>query len=276
MRNPRSSVFRAHALAPLLAIAVAGFAGLFGSPAPVQAQDLPDSFGTVDPSPDFLFRAPRVSVGVRGGMFFHRADSDLYDFAEENLTVDRSDFRAGSLGLEAGVFVGPRLEVTFSLDGSSVTLDSEYRDWVEDDGSEDGLPIRQSTQLREGPAVSVGARWYVFERGESLGEFVWVPRAWNAFVGGGGGITGYDLELSGDFVSESDGVISTESFRSTGSDFFPYVSGGFEVGLSRRLALVVEGRYRWASEDLSGDFRDFAEPLDLTGSRLTAGLFFRN
>ena len=155
--------------------------------------------------------------------------------------------------VEAGAFVGPRLELTLSLDGSRVTLDSEYRDWVEDDGSEDGLPIRQSTQLREGPAMSLGARWYLFDRGESLGEFVWVPRKWNAFLGGGGGITGYDLVLSGDFVSEGDGVISTERFRSSGSDFFPYVSGGVEIGLSRRTALLLEGRYRWASENLSGD-----------------------
>jgi hypothetical protein len=124
--------------------------------------------------------------------------------------------------------------------------------------------------------VSLGARWYVLERGESLGEFVWLPRTWNAFVGGGAGITGYNLELSGDFVSEPDGAISTERFRSSGSDFFPYISGGVEVGLSRRIALVLEGRYRWASETLSGDFTDFVEPLDLSGHRLTAGLFFRH
>jgi hypothetical protein len=264
------------ALPPLAALALAGAALVFVGAHPLQAQDLPDTFGRVDPDPDFLFRSPRVSIGVRGGMFFHRADSDLYDFAEENLTVDRSDFRGGSFGIEAGVFVGPRVEVTFSIDGSSVSLDSEYRDWVEDDGSADGLPIRQTTSLREGPAVSLGARWYVLERGESLGEFVWLPSAWNAFVGGGAGITAYDLDLFGDFVSEGDGAISTERFESSGSDFFPFVSGGVEIGLTRRTALVVEGRYRWASEDLSNDFRDFAEPLDLSGHRLTAGLFFRH
>jgi len=275
MRNTRSAPRPSLALAPLAAFALAGAALLFAGGTPLRAQDLPPSFGQVDPDPDFLFRAPRVSVGVRGGMFFHRADSDLYDFAEENLTVDRSDFRGGSFGVEGGVFVGPRLEVTFSIDGSNVSLDSEYRDWVEDDGSAEGVPIRQTTELREGPAVSLGARWYVLERGESLGELVWLPRAWNAFVGGGAGITGYDLELSGDFVSEGDGAISTERFASSGSDFFPFVSGGLEVGLSRRTALVVEGRYRWASENLSPDFQGFAEPLDLSGHRLTAGLFFR-
>jgi hypothetical protein len=243
---------------------------------PLQAQDLPPAFGGVDSDPDFLFRSPRVSIGIRGGMFFHRADSDLYDFAEENFTVDRSDFRGGSIGIEGGVFVGPRVEVTFSIDGSDVTLDSEYRDWVEDDGSADGLPIRQTTELREGPAVSLGARWYLLERGESLGEFVWLPSSWNAFVGGGAGITGYDLVLSGDFVSESDGGISSERFASSGSDFFPFISGGVEIGLSRRTALVVEDRYRWASENLGPEFQDFAEPLDLSGHRLTAGLFFRH
>mgnify|MGYP003394605702 CR=1 FL=1 len=275
MRNPRSAPLRSLALAPLVASALAGAALLFVAATPLQAQDLPRSFGQVDPDPDFLFRAPRVSIGVRGGMFFHRANSDLYDFAEENLTVDRSDFRGGSFGVEGGVFVGPRLEVTFSIDGSNVGLGAEYRDLVEDDGSAEGVPIRQMTELREGPAVSLGARWYLLERGESLGEFVWLPRDWNAFLGGGAGITGYDLELSGDFVSEGDGVISTERFASSGSDFFPFVSGGVEVGLSRRTALVVEGRYRWASAHPSRDFADLAEPLDLSGHRLTARLFFR-
>jgi hypothetical protein len=272
MRNRRSA--SPGALAFLAASAVAAL--LLGGASPLPAQDLPPSFGRVDPDPDFLFRAPRISIGLRGGMFFHRADSDLFDFAEENLTVDRSDFRGGSLGIEGGVFFGPRLELTLSLDGSRVTLDSEYRDWVEEDGSAEGQPIRQTTRLREGPTVSAGARWYLLERGDSLGEFVWLPSAWNAFVGGGAGITGYDLLLSGDFLSEADGVISTERFASSGSDFFPFVSGGLEIGLSRRTALVVEGRYQWASENLSRDFQGFSEPIDLSGHRLTAGLFFRH
>lgn len=249
---------------------------MVATPASAGAQELPAAFGRFDPSPDFLFERPRFSLGVRGGMFFHRASGDLFDFTEERFTVDRSDFRAPSFGVEGGLWLGRRWEADLGIDGSRVRVSSQYRDLVEDDGTPDGSPIRQATRLTEGPAVSVGARWFLFERGEQVARFAWIPRSWNAFLGGGGGVMGYSLELSGDFVAEADSTISTEKFTSSGSAFFPFVSGGVEVGLSNRTTFVVEGRYLWGRRDLSGDFTDFVDPLDLSGFRLTAGLYLRH
>lgn len=240
------------------------------------AQDLPAAFGRFDPSPDFLFEAPRFSLGLRGGVFFHRAAGDLFDFTEERFTVARSDFRAPSFGVEGSLWLGPRWEVTASLDGSRVKVHSEYRDWVEDDGTEDGAPIQQSTRITEGPMFAVGGRWFLFDRGEQIGQFAWVPRSWNAFVGAGGGVMGYGLELAGDFVAEADSSISTQDFKSSGNAFFPFVSGGVEVGLSNHATFVLEGRYLWGSEDLNSNFEDFVDPLDLSGARVTAGLYLRH
>ena len=264
-------------------------------PTALAAQDLPASFGRPDSDPDFLFEPPRFSIGVRGGVFAHGAGSDLFDFVEERFTVDRCDFltvdtcafRSLSLGVEAGLWLGSRVELLAGLDGSQVTLHSEYRDFVEE-GESGELAIRQTTKLSEWPTLSLGARWYVEDRGERLGRFVWVPRSWNAFLSGGLGITGYDLRLQGDFVAELvDGLpcettevgclIYTERFDSSGTAFSPFLGVGVEIGISDHAAVMLEGRYLWGSDDLGRDFdTDFVEPLDLSGARLTVGLYYRN
>ena len=274
------------ALAILAISAVVLLPVLLGAaPASLSAQDLPGAFRRPGPDPDFLFQRPRISIGLRGGVFFHGAGSDLFDFTEERFTIDRCDFltvdpcafRGLSFGIEGELWLGSRTEITLGLDGSRVTLSSEYRDFVEDDGSADGLPIRQTTRLREGPALSLGARWYVLDRGERLGQFVWLPRSWNAFVSGGAGVTGYELELRGDFVDEVDSGISAEQFTSGGHTFFPFLGAGFEFTISDHTAFTVEGRYLWGSDELGRDFeRNFIEPLDLSGARLTAGFYYHN
>ena len=286
------SRFRSRSAAGFEALAVAATSAIVlplvilgAAPASLSAQDLPGAFPRPGLDPDFLFQQPRISIGIRGGVFLHGAGSDLFDFTEERFTIDRCDFltvdrcafRGLSFGIEGGLWLGSRTELTFGLDGSRVKLSSEYRDLVEDDGSADGLPIQQTTQLTEGPTLSLGARWYVLDRGEQLSQFVWLPRSWNAFVSGGAGVTGYELKLSGDFVDEVDNAISAEQFTSSGHTLFPFLGVGLEIIISDHAAFTVEGRYLWGSAELGQDFnRDFIEPLDLSGARLTAGFYYRN
>ncbi len=261
------------------------FAFLVTPPAPLLAQDLPASFGRPDRDPDFLFKRPAVSIGVRGGAFFHGAGSDIFDFAEERFTIERCNFlsvdpcsfRGISFGIEGGVWLGSRAELTLGIDGSRVTLDSEYRDFVEDDGSAEGLPVRQTTQFTRAPTVSLGARWYLHDRGEQLGQFVWLPRKWNFFLSGGGGISNYEFALEGDFIDEVDNSISTARFVSDGNVFSPFLGAGLELASSSHTALMIEGRYLWGDHELGPAFeRDFVEPLDLSGARLTVGVYYRN
>ncbi len=229
----------------------------------------PEARGPDDP--DFLFQRPRVSLGIRSGIFLHRGDSELHEFTTDRFTLSSSDFIGMALGVEGGIWLDSRLELTFGVDGSRLTRRSSDREWVDyDDGSE----IRQTTRVRHGPSASFGLRWYVRDRGERLSTFAWVPSRWNVFVGGGGGITGYRFEQWGDFVDEVDEIIFNDRFASEGSAFFPYLSGGAELRLTPRAAVVVEGRYQWGRDHLSSDFGDF-DPLDLAGARLTAGLSYR-
>jgi hypothetical protein len=212
-------------------------------------------------------------------MFFKRGGSDLFDFATERFTLDREDFRGLAGGLEAGGWIGDRVELTLSLDGARWTRDSEYRDWVEPvegpGGSVVEVPILQTIRFSQGPAAALGLRVYFLPRVDRLSEFVWIPRAWNAFVGGGGGFTAYRLVLEGDFVDEVNETISAERFVSSGNTPFPYLAGGLEVGVTTRTAAVLEGRYQWGSAVLGPDFADFSNPLDLSGARLSLGLQYR-
>jgi len=230
--------------------------------------------------PGFLFERPRISIGLRGGIFLHRASSDLYDFSTERFTVDRSDYRSVALGVEGGIWVGNRTEITVAIDGSRLTLESEYRDWVEEidrpDGSVEERPIRQTTRLAHGPALAFGARWYLWDRGDRLGQFIWIPREWNAYVGAGGGVTAYRLRLEGDFVDEANGVVLPDRYNSTGNVAFPFVNAGVERGLSTRAVMTLEGRYQWGNHELGPEFaRDFVNPLDLAGARISAGIHYR-
>jgi opacity protein-like surface antigen len=223
-------------------------------------------------SPDFLFRRPAVSVGVRAGLFQWRAQGQLYDFTVEQFTADRSDFRGGDLGLEVGLWPSDRWGITLGVDGTSTTLNTEHRLWEEVDGT----PIFQSTRLRQGPTGSLGVRGYLLPRGEQLSRFAWVPARAAPFVSGGLGFTSYAFEQEGDFVEETDEgtFIFGEQFESRGSSFVSWLGGGAEVSLTPRLALTLEGRYQWGEDDQGGDFRSF-EPIDLSGLRLTAGLSVR-
>ncbi len=273
-----------------------------GGTPPLSGQEFPVAFGQPDPDPDFLFRRPSFSIGLRGGLFLHGAGSDLFDFTEERFTIDRCNFltvdpcayRGPALGIDASLWIGARAEIMLGIDGSWVSLNSEYRDFTEDDGSAAGLPIRQTTRLDQGPALSVGVRYYFSDRGEQIGRFVWVPRRWNAFAGAGIGIAGHGLTLSGDFVQEyaydrdagvdvpclehPDGcLITTEEFFSEGHAFAPFLGAGLELRLTPHTALMLEGRYLWGSHRLSNDFAsDFVEPLDLSGARLTLGIYYAN
>jgi hypothetical protein len=85
----------------------------------------------------------------------------------------------------------------------------------------------------------------------------------------------YNLRLEGDFVDEVSQTISAQLFESKGNTTFPYVAAGIEYGVTPRVAVALEGRYQWGSHNLGPDFDDFANPLDLAGSRLSFGIQYR-
>lgn len=220
-------------------------------------------------SADFLFRAPSVSITVRAGGWIPRAESEIFDFTREQLTVERRDFRAIFVGVDAAYRWSDRIDVAFSLDLIDSETDSEFRDWI----GEDDLPITQTTSLRVVP-VQLGLKVYLRERGRAIGNHAWIPDRWVPYVGGGVGATWYTFEQQGEFVDFTDLLIFEDHFDSKGTAASVHLRGGMDVTLTPRFFLNADARYIWGGAELGRDFVGFDE-IDLTGLQATLGVGVR-
>ena len=233
------------------------------------AQDNDPANAPSRPSPDFLFGRPRGSLGIRGAWLFASANSDLFDFVQRHLTVDKKDFNAPMLGIDLSLAVTSRIDVSFGAEFSQAKKASEYRDFVDNRL----LPINQETTLKE-RNIFGSVRYSLVPRGRSVSRFAWVPRGLAPYVGAGAGALWYRFEQSGDFVDFADLSVFTDFFSSSGYAPSAHVFGGTDVQLYRILFLNVEGRYVWANAKLGKDFVDF-DPIDLAGFRLSTGVNVR-
>jgi len=243
--------------APVLSTLVLG--GLL-LPAPSSAQD----------SPDFLFGRPHGMVGVRTGWLIASANSDIFEFVEQHLTVDRKDFNAPAFGIDVETAVAPRTSVVIGFEVSKTSKDSEYRNFVDNQR----LPIAQTTSLRE-LNFSGGLKLALTPRGREISSRAFIPAAATPYVGFGAGILRYDFVQFGDFIDVDDPqmAIFTDTFRSDGWAPSAYVMGGVDVRVWKRMYISGEGRYQWAKATLDRDFIRF-EPIDLAGFKATAGVHY--
>ena len=219
-----------------------------------------------DREPDFLFGAPRGYFGVRGGWHLASSSSAIHDFFEDKLTIERGDFDSPTFGVEIGVPLLSRLDVVFGVDFSQARIDSESRDFVD----ENDLPIEQQTSLNLIP-LTASLKFYLNERGRAVSRYAYVPAAVRPYVGVGGGAVFYELKLVGELVDEEDRSIFGANLTSTGAGLGGHVFGGVDTRLTPKLSLAVEGRYLWANAGVGGDFED-PDPIDLSGLRITAAL----
>jgi hypothetical protein len=217
-------------------------------------------------APDFLFGAPHGALGVRGGWFFARAGSDLFDFVRRQLTIDKNDFNAPAFGVDLSIALSPRVDILGDADFSRASVESEYRDFVDNKL----LPINQKTSLRQ-RAISASVRYLLLPRGRAVSRLAWIPTGLTPYVGGGGGVMWYRFEQFGDFVDFVDSSVFPHAFKSEGYAPSVHLFGGANIHLYRALYMNVEGRYVWAHAKLGSDFVDFA-PIDLAAFRATTGI----
>jgi hypothetical protein len=217
-------------------------------------------------SGDFLLHRPRGAVGIRSGWFFARAGSDVFDFFENQLTVEGSDFDAIPLGVEVAFTASRRVQLLFGLELNRSSVSSEYRDWVDNHGQ----PITQKTSLSK-TSVTGSVKFALRPRGEQVSALAWVPHTLVPYVGAGGGILYHKLEQSGDFVDFADLGVFHDFFSSEGWSPTAHVFGGVDVRVYRLLFVSFEGRYAWAAADLGADFVGF-DPIDLSGFAATVGV----
>ncbi|HUP52031.1 MAG TPA: hypothetical protein VM198_06110 [Longimicrobiales bacterium] len=219
--------------------------------------------------PGFLFKNPRVSIGVRTGYQLPRVESDIFAFPLDSLTLERSDFASPYLGGEIAVRVADRLDVAVGVGWARARSESEYVNWVDQDDN----PIEQVTTFQT-ISGSLGAKYYFVDRGRSIGRFAWVPSRVTPYLGGGIGVVGYEFDQAGDWVDFETLEVFPDRLRTTGAGVAGYLAGGSDVALGKQFVLTAEARYTLANGSVGGPYSGF-DKIDLAGLQLLAGLALR-
>jgi opacity protein-like surface antigen len=228
------------------------------------------------PRPDFRFRQPWVTLGIRGGYVFNRANGEIYTFLTEKLTLDSDDFNAGGFQLDVAVRALSWLDVVFGFEYNYSSSRSEFRNFKE---AITDAPIKQDTELTQVP-LTTSLKLYPLGRGRQVGEYAWIRSTLVPYVGGGLGATWYWLKQHGDFVDESDCTpllgctIFSDKISTSAWAFSKHVFAGLDLKLTRNFGLVVEGRYQWARATVKRDYVGF-ERINLDGARVMVGFSFR-
>lgn len=219
-----------------------------------------------DPAADFFFGQPRGWLAVRGGLHMPRAGGDLFAFVNDQLTVSRSDFRTPAFNAEVGFLLTENLAAEGGLDLGQSSVNSEYRRFI----SSTGEPIAQTTKLTQNGLV-LGVRYTPAGHGQRISRFAFIPRRMTPYVSAGLQATYYTFTQSGNFVDFVDRSIFRDVFRSDGWAMGPYLRGGVDVQVYRRLFVNGDFRYAWLRSDVSRDFVGF-DGIDLAGARAATGI----
>jgi hypothetical protein len=217
----------------------------------------------------FLFREPVASLALRVGIDRPLAGGDLFRFVTDELTLSGGDFSSVALGAELAFRLSPRGDLVLGVGYAGTTARSEFRDWVD----QDNRPIEQTTRLRRVP-LTASARWYLADRGRSVGRFAWVPARAAPYVGVGFGGMWYEFLQDGDFVDEQTLNVFHDRFRTSAWAKTAHAMLGLDVALGARFVTTMEGRYTLTKARPDGDYRGF-DRLDLSGFSVTAGLGIR-
>jgi len=217
----------------------------------------------------FLFHVPIGTLGVRGGINLASANSDVFAFVTDQLTLDRSDFNAPSLGSNLAIRLSGSTDLVLDVSYSTVSHGSEFRHWVD----QNDQPIEQTTSLRRIP-VTLGVRHYVTSRGRSVGQFAWIPARRSLYVGLGAGMMEYKFHQVGDFIDFKTLDVFHDEFTSQDWTAVAQANAGLDLAMGDFVLLNTEARYSWAKALMSSDYVGFNR-IDLSGLSVTAGFSFR-
>ena len=244
---------RAAALASVVALSLA-------AAMPVMAQGSGDGF---------RFQRPSGSWSLRLGYAIPSANSDLFSFTTNNLTVNHGAFDALDLGADLSFTITPRVDLVFDVSTSGKSAGSEFRHFVDNNN----LPIEQTTSFQRTP-VTVNARYYLTERGRQIGHYAWVPNHIVPYVGAGAGLMYYEFNQKGDFVDNTTLAVFPDAFHSGGWTPMGQLLAGVEWSTSPGWAVRTEARYLLGSAAPSSDFSGF-HSIDLSGVTTSVGFFVR-
>ena len=142
----------------------------------------------------------------------------------------------------------------------------------------DDLPIEHETEFTRVP-VTLSVRYFLLDRGRSIGSLSWIPTRWAPYIGAGGGRMYYKFSQAGEFINflDPDWPIFRDEISSSGWAWVGHLFGGIQYALSPQLVVTGEARYSLADTDLergSGAYSGY-EPIDLSGFRGSIGFGVR-
>jgi outer membrane protein W len=217
----------------------------------------------------FLFHRPAARISVRGGYAVASAGSDLFDFATENLTLNKSDFSGVALGAALDITASDRVNLTLDVGYSRSKKSSEFRKLIDNNN----LPIEQTTTFERLP-VTANLKLYLSPPGQSVGTAAWIPARIAPWIGVGGGVMRYRFLQDGDFVDFQTNNVFRSTFDSDGWGPVAQGMAGADFSITPSLALTGEARYLWANGNLGKDFGGFNK-IDLSGVSASIGLSLR-
>src|SRR5207245_482360 len=95
----------------------------------------------------YLFHAPYVTIGVRGGYAAATAGSDVFTDLTRQLTLNKSDFGSLTIGGDVAFRLTSHLDFTIDAAYSRSNRKSDFRDFVDNNN----LPIEQTTSFERIP-----------------------------------------------------------------------------------------------------------------------------
>jgi hypothetical protein len=200
------------------------------------------------------------SFRVMLGYFHPDGSSEYWDDKFTDFTGSESDFNDFSFLMDYRLPVSEAGAFLFGAGWYEGATTQGYRDWV--DGS--GRPIRHRTSLRTFELTGA----FIYEIGER--NYPVTP-----YVGAGGGFLWWELQERGDFIdfTDDDLPIIQAWYGSNDVTFSLFALTGLDVRLGDAWSLVGQFRYRWADDELGGNFAGFGN-LDLSGFDYTFGAAF--
>jgi hypothetical protein len=222
----------------LLAVALLGITGV----AEAQHPRRPGEFG---------------SARFRLGLFQPSADSSYFADKEVDFTGSGEDLRDLSFGFDYLWRMAPSYGLMFTSGFFTGRTNQAYREWVDAGGRE----IVHTTRL---------------ETFDIAGAFVYQPggrlKTVAPYFGAGGGFTGWRLSEDGDFIDfgDPDLPVVYAIYTDDGTTLMGFVLAGLEISPRPFWSLLIEARWRWASDTLGGAFAGFGD-LDLSGYEVSAG-----
>jgi len=233
--------------------------------------------------PGFFFKRPVVSLGIRVGYSAPRTGGDLFAFTLDEFIPSGADtlsslkFGSPYVGGELAIHPWERWDVAVGFGWTRSRSMSEYRRWV-DPGADpadpaDDLPIEQETTFQV-VTGTLGAKYYLQERGRRVGSLAWVPQKLTPFVGAGIGVASYEFVQAGDFIDTNTFEVLGDYLKSSGEGFLAYASAGADLVLWRNAIVTAEARYSLSNAGVDGEYVGFGD-VDLAGLQLMVGMGFQ-